>query len=212
MFGGNNSMTTQARVDGRPIEQTRWRAKYARRLRIIDAGVVLWAVAGAFGVRFGFADIGSGSVRDADYMVLSAFLAVSWWVMLEAWGSRESKILGSGSEEYKRVIGASVWLFGAVAVVSYALKIDTARGFVGLAFPAGALGLLVARWLLRQHISLERKHGKSSSKVLIIGAPHSAAHLVRSLHSAPAAGYLPVAAHLPGATPDEREASALSCL
>lgn len=210
MFGGNNSMATQARVDARPIEQTRWRVKYARRLRVIDAGVVLWAVAGAFGVRFGFKDIGSGSVRDADYLVLSAFLAASWWVMLGAWGSRESKVLGSGSEEYKRVIGASVWLFGAVAVVSYALKIDTARGFVGLAFPAGALGLLVARWLLRQHISLERKHGKSSSKVLIIGGPHSAAHLVRSLHSAPAAGYLPVAAHLPGATSDEREASALS--
>lgn len=142
------------------------------------------------------------SSREVDYLLLSAALIVAWWLMLEIWGSRDSRVLGSGSEEYKRVIASSAWLFGFVAVVSYALRIDTARGFVGLAFPAGALGLLVARWLVRQHLSLERKHGKSSQRVLIIGGPHSAAHLAKSLRSAPAAGYLPVAAHLPGAGDD----------
>lgn len=179
-------------------QQSNWRVTYARRLRIVDAGVVIWAVAGAFGVRFGFSDIGTGTIRDADYLVLSAALALAWWIMLELWGSREANVLGSGSEEYKRVITASGWLFGFVAVVSYALRIDTARGYVGLAFPAGALALLAARWLVRQHLTLERKRGRSSSRVLIIGGPSSAEHLIRSLRSAPAAGYLPVAAHIPG--------------
>jgi exopolysaccharide biosynthesis polyprenyl glycosylphosphotransferase len=87
-----------------------------------------------------------------------------------------------------------------VAIISYAMKVDTARGFVGLAFPAGAVGLLIARWLVRQHLTLERQHGKSSSRVLIIGGPFSAAHLVRSLDSAPSAGYRPVGVHLPGAS------------
>lgn len=170
-----------------------------RRLQIVDAFVVIWAVAGAYGVRFGFGEIGSGSVRDVDYLYLAAVLTIGWWTMLQLWGSRESKILGSGTEEYKRVLAASAWLFGFVAIISYAVRIDTARGFVGLAFPAGAIGLLAARWLVRQHLSLERKRGKSSSRVLIIGGPYSAAHLTVSLQSAPTAGYLPVAAHLPGA-------------
>ncbi|TAP39122.1 sugar transferase [Arthrobacter sp. S39] len=176
-----------------------WRAKYTSRLRIIDAGVVVWAVAGAFGLRFGFPDLGGSSVRDVDYIFLSLGLVIVWWTMLEFWGSREARVLGSGTEEYKRVIASSAWLFGFVAVVSYALKVDTARGFVGLAFPAGALGLLIARWLVRQHLSLDRKHGRSGFRVLIIGGPSSAAHLVRSLNSAPAAGYRPIAVHLPGA-------------
>lgn len=187
-----------------------WRSKYAGRLRLVDAFVVTWAVAGAFGVRFGFSEITAGQSADADYLVLSVVLAVSWWLMLGFWGSRESKILGSGSEEYKRVLASSAWLFGFIAVVSYGLRIDTARGFVGLAFPAGALGLLAARWLLRQHLSVERRHGKSSSRVLIIGGPHSAAHLVRSLRSAPAAGYLPVAMHLPGAATHAEQVSELT--
>lgn len=186
-----------------------WRRKYSRRLRILDAGVVIWALAGAFGVRFGFSDISATPARDGDYLALSAFLAIAWWLMLESWGSREAKILGSGTEEYRRVVAASAWLLGFVAVVSYALRIDTARGFVGLAFPAGVLGLLIARWLVRQHLTLERSRGISASRVLIIGGPHSVAHLVRSLSSVPAAGYLPVAAHLPGATTGEHDASCL---
>lgn len=161
---------------------------------------MIWAVTGAYGIRFGFDDTDSRSGREIDYVLLSVALVIGWWLMLDVWGSRDARVLGEGTEEYKRVIASSAWLFGVVAVVSYALRIDTARGFVGLAFPAGAIGLLIGRWLVRQHLSLERRHGKSSSKVLIIGGPHSAAHLVRSLQSAPAAGYKPVAVHTPGAT------------
>ncbi|WP_454699215.1 sugar transferase [Arthrobacter humicola] len=191
-------------------QESNWRTKYSRRLRIADACAVVWAVAGAYAVRFGVGDLNSGEVREAEYALLSIVLAVSWCLMLEFWGTREPKILGSGTEEYKRVLAASAWLFGFVAVVSYAARIDTARGFVGLAFPAGALALLATRWLVRQHLSLERKRGHSCARVLIIGGPHSAAHLVRSLAGVPAAGYLPVAAHLPGALPDSKRFASLS--
>lgn len=184
-----------ARVD----DSYSWRMKYTQRLRIIDAAVVCWAIAGAYGLRFGFDDIQAQRARDVDYVFVSLGLVLAWWLMLELWGSREPRVLGSGTEEYKRVMASSAWLFGAVAVVSFAFKIDTARGFVGLAFPAGALGLLAGRWVVRQHLALERKRGFSISRVLIVGGPYSAAHLVRSLKSEPAAGYLPVAAHLPGA-------------
>ncbi|WP_427135821.1 sugar transferase [Pseudarthrobacter sp. S9] len=184
---------------GPPKIQSLWKRRYSTRLLLLDAGVVAWAVAGAFGIRFGFSDISGGTSRDVDYILLSGTLVVAWWLMLGFWGSRDPMVLGSGSEEYRRVLASSAWLFGFVAIVSYALRIDTARGFVGLAFPAGALGLLIARWLVRQHLSLERKQGKSGSRVLIIGGPFSAAHLVRSLRSAPEAGYRPIAVHLPGA-------------
>lgn len=181
-----------------------WRQVYFRRLQVMDACVVVWAVAGAFIVRFGFEPTPLGQIRDTEYIWLSVALAISWWLMLGLWGSRESKILGAGSEEYKRMFAASAWLFGFVAVVSYALRIDTARGFVGLAFPAGVLGLLIARWLVRQHLSIDRRHGRSASKVLVVGNPSSTAHVVRSLRSDPAAGYIPVAAYLPGYPNEEQ--------
>ncbi|TWD48161.1 exopolysaccharide biosynthesis polyprenyl glycosylphosphotransferase [Arthrobacter sp. AG367] len=179
-------------------QKASWRASYAWRLRVVDAFVVLWAVTGAFGIRFGFTELGHETAPDRDYLILSGFLVLGWWLMLEFWGSRDPRVLGSGSEEYKRVVASSAWLFGFVAIVSYAIRVDTARGFVGLAFPAGVMGLIAGRWLVRQHLSIERRRGLSSSQVLIIGGKHSAAHLVRSLLTAPAAGYQPIAAHVPG--------------
>lgn len=186
-----------------------WRTRFSRRLLLLDASVIIWAVVGAYGVRFGLSEIEQGSKGDADYIWLTIVLAVAWWLMLQLWGTREPKVLGSGTEEYKRVIAASAWLFGFVAIISYALRFDTPRGYVGLAFPAGAAGLLAARWLVRQHLSIERRRGLSGSRVLIIGGPHSVEHLVRSLRSAPEAGYMPVAAHLPGALPDSHRLAGL---
>lgn len=179
-----------------------WQKRYARKLVVIDAFVVIWALVGAYVVRFGVnSDDEAINNLDAAYVVLSVALAIAWWLMLGIWGTRESRVLGIGAEEYKRVVAASAWLFGFVAVISYALKIDTARGFVGLAFPVGAVGLVAARWMVRQHLHIDRKHGRSIVRVLIIGGPESSAHLVRSLRSARSAGYSPVAAHLPGAEP-----------
>lgn len=187
-----------------------WRTRYSRLLRLVDGAVILWAVSGAFAVRFGFLESENLSNRDGEYLLLSAFLATAWWFMLGSWGSREPTVLGSGSEEYKRVLAASAWLFGFLAIVSYALRIDTARGFVGMAFPAGVLFLLAGRWMVRQHLSLERAKGHSSSKVLIVGSPHSAEHLIQSLRRATSAGYRPVAAHLPGAEANSKSVAAVT--
>jgi exopolysaccharide biosynthesis polyprenyl glycosylphosphotransferase len=175
-----------------------WRVRTSRLLRSVDALVVAWAVTGAYIVRFGFApDLGSMS-NELAYGIFSLALIVAWWLMLGAWNSRQSRILGAGADEYRRVAGASLWLFGLVAIFSYVLRIDTARGYVGVALPVGLAGLLLSRWLLRQHLSVNRQTGKSMSRLLILGGPGAVAHLAKSLRSVREAGYLPVAAYTPG--------------
>lgn len=173
-----------------------WRTKYSRRLAVSDAAVVAWAVAGAYVVRFGF-DPGAAD-EDATYFLLSLALAPIWWLMLGAWSSRETRILGSGSDEYKRVAAASLWLFGLIAIVSYLLRVDVARGYVGVALPAGIIGLLLSRWYLRQHLSVDRMKGKSISRLLLMGGPGAVAHLASTLERSKKSGYKPVAAYIPG--------------
>lgn len=179
-----------------------WAEQYVRRLLVTDAMVVLWATTGALLLRFGTLSGEtwvSGSTQT--YVLISMVLSVVWWLMLSLFGSRDPWILGHGTEEYKRVISASFWLFGAIAIVSYSVQFDTARGYVGLALPAGTVGLLVTRFLLRKLLHIEREHGGSSLKVLVIGELHSAEHLARSLNGQPLAGYRPIAAYLPGTAP-----------
>lgn len=179
-------------------EDANWRRRSSRLLRLVDAFVVVWAVVGAFLIRFGMDPESSTAGQDVPYLWLSVVLAGAWWLMLGAWNSRQSRILGSGPDEYKRVAAASLWLFGIIAIVSYVLRIDTARGYVGLALPVGLLGLLLARWLIRQHLTIRRGRGHSMSRLLLVGGPGAVSHLASSLHGAKHAGYLPVAVYMPG--------------
>lgn len=182
-----------------------WRVRTARTLGIVDAFVIVWAVAGAFVVRFGFEPNFVISGQESNYLWLSVVLCVAWWFMLGAWNSRQSRILGAGPDEYKRVAAASLWLFGLLAIVSYVLRIETARGYVGIALPVGLAGLILARWLYRQHLSVSRQNGASMSRLLILGGPSAVAHLASSLIRSKDAGYLPVAAYTPGVSNDDRD-------
>lgn len=176
-----------------------WRARSSRRLRVVDAFVVVWAVAGAFIIRFGIEPDFVVAGQEFNYAWLSVALAVVWWFMLGAWNSRKPRVLGAGPDEYKRVAAASLWLFGLIAIVSYVLRVDTARGYVGVALPVGLIGLLLGRWLIRQHLNINRLRGQSMSLLLILGGPSAVAHLAASLEGAKSSGYLPIAAYTPGA-------------
>lgn len=174
-----------------------WRLKTSKQIAVIDAFVILWAITGAFFLRFGHESNSGRSDMELSYVWLSASLAATWWLMLGAWSSRQSRILGAGPEEYKRVAAASLWLFGLIAIVSYVLRIDTARGYVGIALPVGVIGLLLARWLMRQHLSVSRQSGKSMSRVMLVGGPSAVAHLAASLERGKHSGYEAIAAYVP---------------
>lgn len=175
-----------------------WRTSYQRRLQWTDGLAISWAVSGAYFIRFQTDVLNDIPDGERTYAVFAVGLAAAWWVFLRAWGSRNAKILGAGPEEYKAVFSASLWLFGLIAIVSYAFQYDTARGFVGLALPAGLISLLFGRWVIRQWLRSERAQGRSASRLLVIGGPHAATHLIRSLHGRPHAGYKPVGAYLIG--------------
>lgn len=183
--------------DDEPESSLPWHARYARVLSVTDGVAVLWATVGALIVRFGVPET-DGVEHEPSYVFPSLLLAAAWWTMLLLLGSRESKFLGHGAEEYKRVIQASVWLFGLVAIFSYSFQIDTARGYVGVALPAGLAFLLLSRLIVRKFLHIERGAGRSLQDVLIIGDPSSAEHLARSLNSQPMAGYRPAGVYLPG--------------
>lgn len=172
--------------------------------------MVLWATVGALIIRFGVPETERLSARGQPYIVLSLVLAAGWWSLLSLRGSREATVLGHGTEEYKRVVSASLVLFGMVAIVSYALQFDTARGYVGVALPAGLIMLLLSRVIVRRLLHIERAHGKSSLRVLVIGSTSGVRHLADSLQAQPMAGYKPVGAYLPGVEPEGYVAGALN--
>lgn len=172
---------------------------FMRRIGITDLAVIIWAVLGAQLIRFGAvgAEVQVPAARtfpDLKYTVFSVAMILAWLLLLRLHGAYDRRLLGHGPEEYRAVAVASLRLFTVVAIVSYVLRLEVARGYVAIALPAGMIGLISSRWLWRKWLTMHRAQGLMSGSVLVVGDYEHLVDLVRALASVPSAGYRVVAA------------------
>ena len=180
-----------------------WREIYAARTAITDLLVLIWVVFGVQIAWFGLdtADVsfrGSASDLVVSYSLVSVLIIVGWLGLLHLYGTREPRVLGTGPDEYKLVAGASVRLFGLLAIVAYLLHVDVARGYILIAFPVGIAVLVFSRWMWRQWLCVQRLEGKYVSRVVLVGSQASVQHLAKELGRQPTSGYLVVGACVQG--------------
>jgi exopolysaccharide biosynthesis polyprenyl glycosylphosphotransferase len=190
-----DQQTPSPEPDGIPLKPSirnrgpEWRNEYATRAAFTDAIVLSVATAVATIWRFGFEPIKSAGHYSATYLLISAIIAVIWWLALTLYGTRERKIVGEGVDEYRRIIRATFVTFGCVAIVSLLIKSDLSRAYLAVAFPAGLLGLLVGRKSWRTWLARERESGRRTSNVLVIGSARSAKHISATLDRSGTSGY-----------------------
>ncbi len=170
--------------------------RYTLRIAISDVLVVAWAVVGAQIVRFG--GDGSDGAQTAtlglDYAVVSVALIVLWLLALRLHNAYDPRLFGHGPEEYRAVAAATVRLFAAIAIASYLLKLELARGFLLVALPFGLIGLFLSRWLWRRWLGLQRSEGRLCDAMLVVGDRDHLTSLVAALQTVPAAGFRVVGA------------------
>ena len=175
-----------------------WRRRYARYLTITDAITIVWVVFGTQIAWLGLdADIDTRTnlrLGDFSYWVFSSLLVILWLGALTLNDTRNYRVIGTGSAEYKRIFDASFALFGGIAILAFLLRIDVARGFLLLSLPLGVLLLFAERWLWRQWLAAQRASGKYSARVLLVGSPDSIAQVANELKRTPTAGYFVVGA------------------
>ena len=173
-----------------PPRGKHWLDGYRRCLIATDVVVVIVVVSPArhFGSirNHAYSWTGFGSV---DYWVISTLLSAAWLSALAINGAWDRKILGAGPSEYGRIMRASLYLFGLVAIVSYLWQAEIARSYLAIALPLGLVGLIGGRWVWRQLLTEYRRAGSHLSSVLIVGGVRSALDLAGRLVSAPEVGF-----------------------
>jgi exopolysaccharide biosynthesis polyprenyl glycosylphosphotransferase len=176
----------------RPRKSNHWRYAYSLRLFLTDSLAIWIALLLGAWTRFGVlesADVFRPIEPSWGHAVIVAVTAGGWLVALSATGSYAPRFWGTGPEEYKRVIRATLITFGALAVFCYALRIDLARGFVAVALPSGLVMLLAGRNLARRHLIKQRRAGRAVHRVVAVGDEAAVEHLRAQLLRAPNAGY-----------------------
>lgn len=184
----------------RELTQRRhWQASYINRLLVTDSVIVIGSVGLAQLLRFG---VGEGLVPSRSgqgaYYLISVVLTVLWLGTLVVFRVRSPRVIGSGPEEYRRIFGATLRLFGLIAIVALLFRLDLARLYLAIAFPVGLVGLVLGRWCWRKVIAGKRIRGEFQTSVLVVGGERSVRSLAESFDRGTADGYRVVGVCIPG--------------
>src|ERR1700736_2956382 len=175
---------------------TRWEAPYASRLLMTDVAIVVGSILVAQFVRFGQSSL--STFASSRLPLFSILFALLWLSALAIFHTRSPRVIGGGIDEYRSVVSASFWTFGAIAIGALLFKLEIARGYLAVALPVGTVGLIVGRHVWRLHISRARSHGRCQTSVVAIGDQRAVSVLARELMRNPADGYRIVGVGVPG--------------
>ena len=199
----NGSVPSAATSHLRTPARIGWSSAHSRRdrphlrrdpLRVYATRAVIWdfiaiIVAGVTGFVLRWAIPFNVEINDPTYVSLVVIVVLAWMAVMALRGAYDTRILGVGSEEFKRVVSASATVFGAVAIVVFALKLDLSRGFVLITFVVGLTLLLIVRWSLRAWLRHERRYGHFLHRTVVIGAEPQKSEVIDMLDRDPAAGF-----------------------
>ncbi|MBG6060164.1 exopolysaccharide biosynthesis polyprenyl glycosylphosphotransferase [Cryobacterium sp. MP_M5] len=177
-----------------------WQRDYARRLFSTDLLILLVSVFGSellwFRTRRAELQVSAQDLPEfvLGYTGISVALVVGWMLALGFYATRDNRTTGSGSVEYKRILEASIRLFGLTAIVLFLSRSELGRGYFLTAFPIGVIALLAGRWIWRQWLIARRKETSYLHRALIVGERVKSIHVAVGIRRDGAAGL-----HLVGA-------------
>jgi exopolysaccharide biosynthesis polyprenyl glycosylphosphotransferase len=151
-----------------------WSRDYLREVALADL---------ACGVVGGFiaAQLRFGSNVTPMYLGLSLALPVLWVAALWLAGAYDVRFIGTGSDEFRKVLNAGIGLTAAVTIFSYAINLELSRAYVVIALPSLTVFDMLARFALRKRLVRRRMHGKSMHSVVAVGHELAVADLVTEL-------------------------------
>ena len=138
-----------------------------------------------------------GPLDQSDLAVAGPLVLLAWVAAIALSGGYRTDSLGTGPEEYGRVLNASLITFGVVGVGCYLAKYDLARSFYLLTFAVGIPLLLLGRWMIRRALHSARRRGHLQMKVLIAGTRSHVDDVARVLSREQWLGYSVAGALLP---------------
>jgi exopolysaccharide biosynthesis polyprenyl glycosylphosphotransferase len=130
---------------------------------------------------FAAAQLRFGNDVTATYVALSLALPVLWIGALWLAGGYDVRFIGTGSDEFRKVLNAGVGLTATIALFSYAINIELSRAYVLIALPSTTVIDLVTRFTLRKRLHRQRAYGRCLLSVVAVGHEAAVAGLVKEL-------------------------------
>ena len=171
---------------------------YARRLVISDTFAIAIAIFVAYMVMFDDITSVAASAKSEGLLRITLnaparawAMGLFWLVALKVFNTRDHRIVGSETEEYKRVFNASASVLGLLALASLFLKLDVSRLFISYSLMAGTAMLMISRWVWRRWLRRQRRLGNYRDAVAISGPAGLVTELIEKLRKDPTSTFTP---------------------
>ncbi len=169
--------------------EVRWQRRYVQMCVLADALVALLSAAAAYLIHF--------ERTQAPYIAVSLLMPAVWVLAVSLNRAYESRFLGVGSEEFRRVARAGISLTALVAFFSYAAQVSVARHYVLISLPLMTILTVGERYALRQWLHRRRAAGEFLHRVVVVGHEVPVLEMLRRLGDERYHGLQVVAACLP---------------
>lgn len=151
-----------------------WTKAYLRQVLLTDIGTGFLVSTLALGIKFG------GHVTEK-YALLSLALPALWVAVLRVSGAYDPRFIGTGSDEFRKVLNAGVSLTAGFALFSYAINTELSRLYLVVTMPGITTIGLVLRYLKRKQLHRKRAMGLCMSTVVAVGYESAVADLITEL-------------------------------
>ncbi|GAA5212236.1 sugar transferase [Microbacterium kyungheense] len=166
-----------------------WQRRYRARLALTDTLVVLVSAGVAAWIQI--AGVAKVDLADAPWQYGRVFVItfLIWSLMLVLFQTRDPRVLGQGTTEYRRVAHATGLAFGMLASGFVILQSQGIRTQLLIALPLGMAGMLLGRWTSRQWLIRQRRVGEFLSRAIVVGNRSDVEYVVRSVNANGLIGY-----------------------
>jgi exopolysaccharide biosynthesis polyprenyl glycosylphosphotransferase len=172
---------------------TGWERSYLLGALSLDTVAVVAGTALAVAVR---AAAGLGATSTT--VSLSLLVPLLWLGGIALAGGYESRFLGEGNEEYRRVALGGLMVISVTLLVLSMLDTDGGRLFSLIALPVAFTATLLGRACLRQWLRLQRASGRFLHRTLLVGSPAQVSAVSALLSRGRGSSYEVVGACVPG--------------
>jgi exopolysaccharide biosynthesis polyprenyl glycosylphosphotransferase len=159
------------RAPGRVVP---WTRGYLVRVGVIDALCAMLAVIAALEVRF------DGHFTRM-YAAVSFVFPLLWLAALWLGGVYDSRFIGSGQDEFRKILNVGITLTAVIAIASYAVNEELSREYLLITMPTVIAFDLVTRYLMRKRLHKKRASGLCMQKVVAVGHQAAVAELIKEL-------------------------------
>lgn len=171
-------------VSDRIVRPARWERRYE--VSVLCCDLLCLALANLI-VAVGYhPTAGLADGQRVAVLVVCTVVAVLSISVQKVWDRR---ILGSGPEEYRRIVRAYLYAVAAAAILAYSLGADQARAYIFGALPLALVLTLTARKVLRIMVLRARKRGRCLRSVLVVGNAEETHELVSRTNGSEESGW-----------------------